>query len=459
MPTATIQDLQIERAAKHDEMKAILEKVEKENRKELSAAEEARFNALDAEYNRLTAQINDIQGDERSRTVAERDDFLNQPQSKPYRPGALAGKQGEKYGTIGLVQTDDPGQPVKGAPLLTNKQSLHGYIRSRGPSNTLVPLNDGTFGGQEPDFGKFMKGVVTGDWTNAALEKQMVNLVTGSQYLIPEIWSSAIIDMARNASYVNQAGAQWSPMENRTLHIARQIDDAQLHWKAENDPIPQSSPTFDSITMSAKTLAGYVMMSVEEFEDATNIGQLVRNSLGAALALELDRVALLGSGTGQEPTGLYNYTGVQRLPLGENGAAISNYNPFSQAVELIRGANGEPNAAIYSPRTEGTLDRLVDTNGQPIRPFRSFEQLSKYATNQVPNDLTVGTATNASAAFVGDWTKVIYGMRTAPMLEISRVSGDLFRNMQVAIRIYWRGDVNFTRPKHFAIIDGIIPAT
>ncbi len=53
--------------------------------------------------------------------------------------------------------------------------------------------------------------------------------------------------------------------------------------------------------------------------------------------------------------------------MGTNGATPTNFDLFVTAIESVRAANWEPNAALYSPRTAGTMSRLKDTTGQPMR--------------------------------------------------------------------------------------------
>ena len=89
----------------------------------------------------------------------------------------------------------------------------------------------------------------------------------------------------------------------------------------------------------------------------------------------------------------------------------------------------------------------------------SVASLEKYATNQVPTNL--GGGTNQTEVYVGDFTKLMIGMRTEIQLEISRVAADAtngaFANGQVWVRAYLRADVQIAKPKHFEYISGIIP--
>ncbi|HET8903654.1 MAG TPA: phage major capsid protein [Saccharospirillum sp.] len=272
-------------------------------------------------------------------------------------------------------------------------------------------------------------------------------------YTVPEVLSSQIIDRARNQSRVIQAGAMTVPMQSSTLKMAKLNSDPQGYWRAENAAITESDLVFDQVTFEAKALAALVRVSIELMEDSPNFSQLLEESLSAALALELDRVALMGSGTGSEPLGVFNATGIQGIDL---DAALTGYGPMSQAVTAVKNQNAEPGAFVLAPRTEGELDQLVDSQGQPLRPPRSVADREQLTTNQVPTNLGVGT--NESAVFVGDWRNLMIGMRTNLIIEATRAGdADTFGKMQVLVRAYMRADIQLARPEHFAVIRGITP--
>ena len=282
--------------------------------------------------------------------------------------------------------------------------------------------------------------------------------------MVPVGISSQIIDEARALSRIFQANARVFPMNTKTETIARIPDggSASTHWKAENAPHTSSDIITEPLVFTAHTLISSVKSSVELAEDAGNLAQVVRNNLTNQLALELDRVALFGSGENNEPTGILNQNGIQTVDMGENGAELESYAPFSEAYEQILNANGIPNAAIYSPRTWGTLDRLVDQQNQPLNPPSSYSNLLHLPTSQVPNDLEHGSAENASVAFIADFSKLMVGVRTNLMLEVTRVGSDTdssaWENLQIWWRAYLRADIQLMHPNHFSVIQGIIPA-
>ncbi|WP_265460071.1 head maturation protease, ClpP-related [Enterococcus sp. HY326] len=288
-------------------------------------------------------------------------------------------------------------------------------------------------------IGKLVKGMATGKRDGAEKEQQVVaaNRDGSGGVLIPTPLSNELINMVRAQSVLMTAGARTVPMTSSTLVFAKQTGDIKPHWKKEGEPIIQTDADFEPVKFEAKTLVGMSDITIELLEDALNIDQVVTQSIVNALALELDRVGLLGAGTEIEPKGIYNRDGIQKQVVGK---ALENYKEFSKAVTSILSANGTPNGVIYSPRTYGELDALTDVSGQPLNAPKSYENLThKLTTTQVPNDL--GAKNDGSFAVVGDFTKLWYGVLTGVTIEVTRVAGDAFSNLKFKIRAYLRADV------------------
>ncbi|MGD9608961.1 MAG: phage major capsid protein [Desulfovibrionaceae bacterium] len=315
---------------------------------------------------------------------------------------------------------------------------------------------------EDLSLGRVLRGLVTGEWAGAEAEKRAVMAEGTSSLggvLIPTPLAAQVIDLARNQAVVFRAGASTVPMTANTLKMCKVTGDMSASWREENAAITASEMSFDSLSFTAKALAAICTISIELLEDAGNVNGLIENSIAQALALELDRAALFGSGVAPEPLGLNGVTGVQSISMGDNGAALTGYSPFTLAMQKLYEKNAVPGAFVYSPRTWAALEGLVDTTGQPLAAPASFASASKLVSNQIPNTLTQGTASNASSVFCGAWSNLMVGMRTSLTLEASRVAGaDAFSKMQVLIRAYLRADVQVARPDHFVKIVGVIPA-
>ena len=357
-----------------------------------------------------------------------------------------AGSWASNYGSY--VQ-DSRGQQL---PMLSRSQSVKS-VMGHGVSPEYRNL----------DLGKFIKGAITGNWRHAELEQRAMSEGTlgAGGFMVPTPLAAELIDMSRNISVLMDAGARTVLFDSQSLKIARVITDPVAGWKAENASITKSDMAVDSVVLTARTLTALVPVSLELLEDAPNASTAITDALAAGLALELDRAGLLGSGAGSEPTGVFNAPGVQSISMGTNGLALTNFSQLSQAVQKVWESNSTPTAAIYAPRTAGVLDRLVDSTGQPMLPPPSFQTLKRLVSNQVPVNQVQGTSgAVASCAFVGDFTKMLVGLRTNLTIQISNEGGDAsggaFSNLQYWIRAHLRADIALARPNQFVKVVGIL---
>ncbi len=366
------------------------------------------------------------------------------------KPSGRTGLSGNKH--VEEWKSLSEGSKGKRIPVLSNKARLADVIETS------------EYGGSPQDYiiDRY-RGFTATRGADVKAEGPDPMSTSADSAMVPIDVSSAIIDEARNLSRVMQAGALTVPMSTKELTIARITQSASPHWKAENAKITPSEIKTEPVTFTSKTLVAGVKSSVELSEDAQNLGNVVFSNLVEQLSLELDRAALMGTGSSNEPRGILHTDGVQEIEMGDNGAELESYAPFSEGFEKILSANGFPNACIYSPRTWGVLDRLVDQNDQPLNPPMSFRDLMQLPTSQIPNDMVQGSAENASAAFIGEYPKLMIGMRTRIILEVSRhgFDGDTsaWENLQIMWRAYLRADVQLAHPAHFCIIKGIIPGT
>ena len=278
-----------------------------------------------------------------------------------------------------------------------------------------------------------------------------------SGWFVNPLVSGYVIDLARNASCCMKAGAWTLPMDSPEVTLVKVLTDSTAHWLPEHSAISESDGSFAPIKLKAVVLGTMIRVSQALLEDAPSAGPTIEKMLSSALGLELDRVALHGDGATQ-PRGVFNCDDINEYSMGANGAAPTNYDPFSYACQYVLQNNGTPTAAIMAPRTFGTLDRLkAATTNQPLVGPQSYQDLKKFYTNQVPVNQVHGTNEAASCAFIGDFKNVVVGMRKNLSIDISPVAGtDTFAKVEALIRAYMRVDVAILRENHFTKIVGII---
>jgi HK97 family phage major capsid protein len=341
------------------------------------------------------------------------------------------------------------------SPVLTREQRCLDYIRQRGGARYT-----GERGSDSARFGAIVRALALGD-RRGLTEFEQRALSEGTDaaggYSVPEVLAGAFIDRVRNSMVVMRAGAQTVPMTSDTLHIAR-LAQPGIHtgspaanaavggWKAENDPITEADLTLERVTFTARTLPLLIKMSVELSEDSQNIDAVIEREMSAAMALELDRVALLGSGTAPEPRGVLNQSGVSVVAL---NATPTDYDFIVDAIGRVWSNNHEPNARIYNATLATLIAKFKSTvDAQPLRVPDVVAAVPAYRTNQIPD---AGTSPDDTSLFVGDFTNLLIGLRTSFRLEVSRVAGDAFDNLQIAVRAYLRADVQLAHPEAFDV--------
>ncbi len=100
------------------------------------------------------------------------------------------------------------------------------------------------------------------------------------------------------------------------------------------------------------------------------------------------------------------------------------------------------------------LNKLKDTTNQPLRPPPVLDGLPFLDTTQIPTNLTQGTSSLASDAWVADWSQLIIGVRTE--LQIIPLNERYADTGSLGFLAWWRGDFAVARPAAFNCIVGIL---
>jgi HK97 family phage major capsid protein len=354
-------------------------------------------------------------------------------------PGSLQHSMGG--GDVGQPQ-HGPNQPP---PLLARNQSVSDWVRRSRPRSDQ----------NEMSFAKIARGLATGNWQDAELEQRAIaeSPATAGGYMLPVPVASQVIDKARNASRVIEAGAKTIPMTSATLKYPRLTTDAPASWRNEAASITDQALVFDSVQFTARSLAVLVKISWELFEDtAPESLATVENSFAQVLGVELDRAALRGSGTPPEPQGVRNQTGVTITTHGANGTGITNFDWLLDAAGVVLANNFVPNAHIVAPRTVTSFSKLKEatTNAYMVPPATLLPILP---TAQVPINLTVGTSTDTSEFYTAQWDQLWIGIRTGFSLRF--LQERFADNGQYAFLASLRADVQLAQPSAFVVDTGV----
>jgi len=263
------------------------------------------------------------------------------------------------------------------------------------------------------------------------------------------------LDAIRNRSAVVRAGALTVPLPAGGSRYPRVVSDPTPAWRAEGAAITESEGVFDSISLRAYSLAALVRVNNELLDDAPTFAATLDQQLAAALALELDRVALYGIGT-SEPLGLRICPGVQEVSMAADGAEMDGWDKALDLMLEIEEANGTPTTAIMAPRTKIKLAKLMNVMADQMRPPEEWVNLRRLTSNQVRTNEVQGASSAASTLFMGDFSHMAFAIRQDIMIEASRVAGDAFSKNQTLVRATLRADVAIFRPAMFGRLVGVL---
>lgn len=431
------------------EGRSILAAAEAQGKRALTAAEDARCGAIVDERTAYRAQIEQLDK-QLIELVSERDADAAATRAAEQRFPSGAGYPGLSTGATVTERDAGPGDWINAD---TGERAAVGKdesIRSHPAVARMQRSGDEGVIGHYGSFGQMLRALTT----------------TGTSAIVPTLWAGDFIDRVRNKAQVIAAGASVIPMDAKTINIGRLTGDPAVAFRAEGSQIATTDPTFDNVTLTAKSLDGFVKVTREWMQDTENGDEIVINALADSLALQIDLAALYGgttTGAGSinlptppNPRGVL--ATLQAVLAGNvlggatNGTALTSgavYNEIIDTIFKVRTANEEPNAILWSPKLAQQFAKAYDTTGQPIRMPSAVEELQRFVTSQVPS-YTQGTMTNvATDAFVGDWDKLLIGERLQLEVEINT---QLYAETgHVGIFIHWRGDIAPARPAAFAV--------
>lgn len=351
------------------------------------------------------------------------------------------------------LESDDEGRSAKPAGVEMRSVAAFGYngTAARGKSDSIYLRSNESMISRLPmteqkknlDLGKFVRGAVTGRWEDAAEERAaMTTDVLG--VVIPQYCAAEIIDAARNISLFTAAEVPVVPMASNNLTIARVVRDPVFGFKAEGAAQAESNDfELSGVELKAKTCYGYAYVSLETIHSATNLRQILMETLASAMADAIDKGMLYGGSNA--PKGIMNDDEVNVIVASNNG-----YADFVKAIGAVRRANGVPTVMGINADTEEILSLLCDEQGQPLNAPKAVDALNTVVSNQLAADPEKG-----SDALVFDPNAMVIGIQNHLVVRIFQDSDYCIQNGMVGFQVYSMLDCAAVRPSHISKITGI----
>ena len=307
---------------------------------------------------------------------------------------------------------------------------------------------------------EFMRGVAGMKLTEAVRNTLLVGTDAAGGYSLPSYLQLQMLEAMAPVSSLMVAGAGVARLDQgaKNFRIAAVSTIPTAAWRLEAGSLAVSDPVFRAVDITPRSLSFIFKVSRELLMDSSNLDQALFNAIAQAFAKEMDRAGLRGSGTAPEIRGILNTTGVQSVTNGTNGASLATtaYTNFISGVQALLAADAPmPTGAIMSPRSLTVLGGLLDTTNQPRRQPAILDNTKFIATSQIPNNLTVGSSTDCSEIYIGDFSKVIYFMREGVSVQLLKET--FAETGEIGFACHTRVDVGITYPAALAVVTGVKP--
>jgi HK97 family phage major capsid protein len=280
--------------------------------------------------------------------------------------------------------------------------------------------------------------------------------------LIPQEWTDFVIPELGAKVVFLKAGPNVLPMQHQILNIPGLTSNATYSWQGENASISESAPATNNTPLTLHTLKGLTGVSIEWLRDATpETDAALQANLVRGASRAVDNGYFNGSGSSNQPTGLFNVSSIATAGAG-NGATNGStplLDDISNGVYELDSANAPEEGRTWfcNPRTVHRLRLLRDTLGRPIlweNPANRLDMMLAgypvYTTTQIPINQTVGSASTASSMLLVAMSDIYVGQGIKSQgLEVAISDQALFTSAEIAIRLLYRTDI---QPGHAASI-------
>lgn len=215
----------------------------------------------------------------------------------------------------------------------------------------------------------------------------------GGNLVAPDLDAGSFIDLLRNASALDQAGATVLTGLTGNVAIPRQSGAGTAYWVAESGAPTESQQTVDQVSLTPKTVAAFTDYSRRlMLQSSIDVENMIRTDLATVLALKIDLAGLYGTGSNSEPLGLKLTTGVGTEDFAADAPTFAEVVALESDLATANALLGSP-AYLMNAAMRGNLKTTKKDAGSGIFIMENGE-VNGYPgvlSNQVAaNDLWFG---------------------------------------------------------------------
>lgn len=275
-----------------------------------------------------------------------------------------------------------------------------------------------------------------------------------SAAIVPESFRPDLFTSALTASTVLQSlGATVLTGLTGNVVIPRETGSPNVGWVAEDQALPTGNATFDNVTLSPHHVGAITELSRQLLmQSSPAVDGIIRQMLSRNIALEIDRAALNGSGTGAEPRGLLNDPGVAAVPFATD--------LFTTTADMIAAADlanvSASRGFLATNGVKAAAMKLRTVDGLPIPWTATFHGEPVQFSNQAPSNL--GAEDDEHALAYGDWSDFLVGIWSQLDILVNPYAETAYSKGNVLIRAMATVDFGVRRPASFVKASGVTVA-
>lgn len=336
---------------------------------------------------------------------------------------------------------------------------------------------------EKPNVGRLIRALAAGKgdpqkaaafaqkaWKDEAIVKALqTDEGEAGGYLVPEEYSSQLIEYLRPLAVVRRMNPVIIPMETGTMSMPAVTGGASAEYIGEGTNVPKSQPTFGQVKLTWKKLACLVPISNDLIRfSSPKADEVVRNDLVGAMAQREDAAFIRDDGTNDKPKGLLNWIATANKFEANKTVSLANVTTdLAKAIYYLRKNETKfLNCGwILSPGSELYLKTIRDSNGNFA--FKGEMDQGKLfgfpfgVTTQVPDNL--GDGEDESEIYFVDFADAAIGESSQVEIEISSEAAyydgsnvvSAFSLDQTVLRAIARHDFAMRRNTSGAVIQAV----
>lgn len=409
----------------------------------LTTEESEKVKKLSEECRGLQDQIKVLE-DAANTMIANRGILVNPVTPTPAEEfGEQQRRDVSKFSVLRAIQQSAADKQLSGIEKEINEEAVK---ETRSAGVPFSPQVGGSF--MIPGFIINSRAVTATGSTSVAGDQGGFNVATNLMQSVPSLDSAMVLSRLGVDFMTGLVGNYDFPTES---------DNFRPEWASETGDAAEDSLAYGKKSLTPKRLAGYLKETSQILvQTSPSFEARIRTKIINGTALEIQRAAINGSGSSNQPTGILNTSGVVSVVGGTNGAIITR----DHLVSLVNGPGSNDYEGVnfawltnFSVRGK-LMTTKTDAGSGLFLMNESDKSLFGYdiaLTTAVPNNLTKGTASGTCSAVVfGDFSQLKIGQWGGINVVVDPYT--IRHQGQIRLIVETFADALALQPKAFAVM-------